>query len=74
MFFMRTVKASHYSAQDQHLYELYFVLLKNPALIEVQRYDFDSLLKQQLTRDNIFALIRSCCNEVYKVEKSKEDS
>ena len=27
-----------------------------------------------LTRDNTFALIRSCDNEVYKVEKSKEDT
>ena len=33
----------------------------------------DSMLKQQLTRDNTFALIRSCGNEVYKVNKSKED-
>ena len=71
---MRKVKASHNSAQDQHLYESYFLLLKNPALTEVQRYVFDSLLKHQLTRDNTFALIRSCGNEVYKVEKSKEDT
>ena len=55
---MRKVKASHNSAQDQHLYELYFLLLKNPALAEVQRYVFDSLLKHPLTRDNTFALIR----------------
>ena len=37
-------------------------------------YVFDSLLKHQLTRDNTFALIRSCGNDVYKVEKSKEDT
>ena len=49
------------------------MLLKSPALTEVQRYVFDSLLKHQMTRDNTFALIRSCGNEVYKVEKSKED-
>ena len=41
---------------------------------EVQRYVFGSLLKHQLTRDNTFAWIRSCGNEVYKVEKSKEDT
>ena len=69
MFSIRKVKASHNSAQDQHLYESYFLLLKTPALTEVQRYVFDSLLKHQLTRDNTFALIRSCGNEVYKVEK-----
>ena len=50
------------------------MLLKNPALTEVQRYVFDSLLKHQVTRDNTFALIRSYGNEVYKVEKSKEDT
>ena len=66
------VKASHNSAQVQHLYESHFLLLKKPALSEVQRYVFDSLSKRQLTRDNTFALIRSCGNEVYnKVEKSK---
>ena len=61
---MRKVKASHNSAQDQHLYESYFLLLKNPALAEVQRYVFDSLLKHQLTRDNTFALImfKSYCS------------
>ena len=50
------------------------MLLKNPVLTEVQRYVFDSLMKHQLTRDNTFALIRSYGNEVYKVEKSKEDT
>ena len=72
MFSTRNVKASQNSVQDQHLYESYFLLLKNPALTEVQRHVFDSLLKHQLTRDNSFALITSCGNEVYKVEKSKE--
>ena len=37
MFSMRKVKASHKSTQDQHLYESYFLLLKNPAFSEVQR-------------------------------------
>ena len=74
MFSMGKVRASHNSAQDQHLYEEYFLLLKNPALTEVQRSDFDCLLKHQFTRDNTFALIRSCSNGVYKVEKSKEDT
>ena len=46
---MRKVKASHNSAQVQHLYIL---LLKRPVLSEVQRYVQDSLLKHQLTRDN----------------------
>ena len=32
---------------------------KKQTLSEVQRYDFDSLLKHQFTRDNTFALIRS---------------
>ena len=45
---MSKVKASHNSAQDQHL------------------------MKHKLTRDNTLALIRSCGNEVYKVEKSEE--
>ena len=72
--FHEKVKASHYSAQVKHLYESYFLLLKNPALSEVKRYVFDSLLKHQLTRDNTFTLIRSCGSEVYKVEKSKENT
>ena len=41
-------------------------------MYEVQKYVFDSLLKHQLTRDDTFALIRWCGNEVYKVEKSKK--
>ena len=47
-------------------------LLENAP--EVQRYVFDSLLKHQLTRENTFALIRLCGNEMYKVEKSKEET
>ena len=75
MFSVRKVKASHNSAQDQHLCELYFLLLKKtPALTEVQRYVFDSLLKHKLTRDNSFALITSNGNEVHKVEKLREDT
>ena len=71
---MRNVKSSHNSVQVQHLYESYFFLLKKPALSEVQRFVLYSLLRQQLTRDNAFVLIRSCGNEMYKVEKSKEDT
>ena len=66
---MRKVKASLNSVQVQHLYESYVLLEKNPALSEVQRYVFDSLLKHHLTRDNTFSLIRSCGNDVYNVEK-----
>ena len=40
---MRKVKASLNSVQVQHLYESYFLLEKNPALSEVQRYVFDSV-------------------------------
>ena len=43
MFSMKKVKASHNSAQVQHLYESYFLLLKKPALSEEQRYVIDSL-------------------------------
>ena len=57
----------------RHLYESYFLLLK-PALFEVERHVFDSLLKHQLTRDTTFALIRSCGNKVNEVEKLKEDT
>ena len=71
---MRKVIASHNSVQVPPVYESYFLLSKRPALIEVQMHVFDSLLKHQLTRDNTFALIRSCGNDVYKVEKSKEDN
>ena len=71
---MRKVKASHNLVQVQHVYESYFLLEKNPALSVVQRLVFDSLLKHHLTRDNIFALIRSCGKDVYRVEKSKEDN
>ena len=70
MFFMRKVKTLYNSAQVQYLFESYFLLQKNPALSELQSYVFDSPLKHQLTRDNTFALIRSCGNEVYKVEKT----
>ena len=67
MFSMRKVKASHISAQDQHLYESYFLLLKNPALAEVQRYVFDSLLKHKLTRDNTFAYMSQGSNYCFIV-------
>ena len=68
---MRKVKDSHNSAQVQHLYESYFLFLKT-ALSEVRM--FLTLLKHQLTRDNTFALIKSCGNEVYIAEMSKEDT
>ena len=74
IFSMRKVKASLNSVQVQHLYESYVLLEKNPALSEVQRYAFDSLLKHHLTRDNSFSLIRSCGKDDYNVEKSKEDT
>ena len=60
--------------QVQHEYESYFFLEKNPALSEIQRYVFDSLLKRNLIRDNTFASIRPCGKDVYKVETSKEDT
>ena len=53
IFSMRKVKASLNSVQVEHLYESYFLLEKNPALSEVQRYVFYSLLKHNLTRDKI---------------------
>ena len=67
MFSMRKVKASH-------LYESYFVLLKSPFYLKYRGTFFYSMLKHKLQRDNTFALIRSCDNEVYKVEKQKEDT
>ena len=33
-----------------------------------------SALRCPLTRDNTFTLIRSCGKDMYKVEKSKEDT
>ena len=38
------------------------------------RGTFFTLLKHLLTRDNTFALIRSCGKDVHKAEKSKEDT
>ena len=70
---MRKVKASHNSMQVQHVYESYFLLEKNPALSDVQRYVFDSLLKHFLTRDNTFAQMILCGMNVYKVEKSTKN-
>ena len=60
--------------QVQDLYDSYFLLEKNPALSEVQRYVFDSLLEHYLTRDNTYSLIRSYGKDVYNVKKSKEDT
>ena len=72
MFSIRKVKASHNSAQVQHLNESYFLLLKKRALSEVHRYVFNFLLKHQLTRDNTFALIRSRGNEKIKWKSRKK--
>ena len=74
IFSMRKVKASLKSVQVPNLYESYFLLEKNPALSEVQRYVFDSLLKHHLTRDNTLSLIKSCGKDVYNAEKTKEDT
>ena len=71
MFSIRKVKASHNSGQFQHLYESYFLLLKKPCF--VWSTEVRSWLSVE-TRDNTFASIRSCGNEVYRVEKSKEDT
>ena len=68
------VKASHNSLQVQHVYESYVLLEKHPTFSDAQRYDFDYLLKRNLTRDNTFAQIRPYGKDVYKVEKSKEDN
>ena len=71
---MRKVKAALNAVHVHHLYESYFLLEKNPALSEVKRYVFDSLLKHHLTRDNVntFSSIRACDKGVFNVEKSKE--
>ena len=66
--------AQYITPRETDIYTSLFLLLKHPFLTEVQRYVFDSLLKYQLTRDSDFALIRSCGNEVYKVEKLNEDT
>ena len=74
VFSIMKVNALQNSAQVQHLFESYFLLEKNPNLSEVLSYVFDCLFKHHLTRDNSLVLIRSCGKEVYKVEKSKEDT
>ena len=38
----------------QHVHELYFLIEKNPALFNVQRYVLNSLLKHYLTRVIVF--------------------
>ena len=58
--------------RKSNIYTSHTSLAKKPAMCELQRYSFDSVLKQQLTRDNTLSLIRSCDNEVYKVEKSRK--
>ena len=62
----------HITQHKSNIYTSHITVAKKPALSEVQRYVFDSLLKHQLSRDNTFALIRSCGNEMYEVEKSKK--
>ena len=52
MLSMRKVKASHKSAQLQHLNVSYLLVANRSVLFEVQMYIFDSPLKQKLTRDN----------------------
>ena len=69
---MRKLKTSLNSVKFQQLYESYFLLEKNPAFSEVQRYVCDSLLKHPLTRNNTFSLIRVCGEDVCNVEKSKK--
>ena len=56
--------------QVQHVYESYFLLEKNPALSDVRRYVFDSLLEHFITRDNTFAQMILCGKDVYTIEKS----
>ena len=73
MFSMRKIIPSHNSVQVQHVYESYFLLEKNSALSDVQRYVFDSV-ETPCNKRQHFALIRSYGNDVYKVEKSKEDT
>ena len=60
--------------QVKHLYESYFLLGKNPALSEVQRYVFWLSVETLVNKEQYFSLIRSCGYDVYKVEKSKEDT
>ena len=45
---------------------------KKARFVRSTDYVLDSLLKHQLTIDNTFALIRSCSNEVNKVENSRK--
>ena len=63
---IRKVKASYNSVQVQHVYESYFSLEKNPALSDVQRYFFYSLLKHHLTKDTTFTLKISCGKDCIK--------
>ena len=74
MFSLRKVKSFTFLRIRPTSIRVIFLVAKNHALSEVQRLDFYSLLKHQLTRDNNFALIRPCGNEMYKVEKSKENT
>ena len=55
IFSMRNVKASHSSAQVQHLYESYFLLLKQ--LSEVQRYaiNFNTSLQETNQTNDIIS-------------------
>ena len=73
MFSIRKIKTSHILSASPTFVRVIFLVAKSPFCLKY-RGVFDSLLKQQLTRYNTFPLIRSCGNEVYKVEKSKEDT
>ena len=59
IFSMRKVKASHNSVQVQHVYESYFLLEKNPALSDAQRFFFYSLLKAKEKYRGVFKIQKS---------------
>ena len=67
--YYENVEASHNSMQVKHLYDSYFLLAKVSVLSEVMGYVFGSLLKHHLRRDNTFAFMKSCGNDVYKAKK-----
>ena len=52
---------------------MYFLLLKTQLRLK-DGYTIYIFLKHRFTRDNAFALMSSCGNEVYKVEKSNKDT
>ena len=71
--------ALHDSVQVQHLYESYFLSTpppqkkkkkKNPPYLKYKCFWLSD--ETPFNRGNTFALIRSCGNDVYKVEKLKK--